>query len=78
MEEKNNISGSEDSSEEEVEDFDDFYDSHYAIKRQEEVSEAEAEEEEKVKGSPIDTEVSSEKPKSEVVTKFPQTDYRSF
>ena len=37
----------------------------------------EAEVEAEVRGSPIDTEVSSEKPESEVVT-FPQTDYRSF
>lgn len=77
MEEKNNISISEDSSEEEEEDFDDIWDSHFAIKRQEEASEVEAEVEAEVRGSPIDTEVSSEKPESEVVT-FPQTDYRSF
>ena len=31
MEEKNNISISEDSSEEEEEDFDDIWDSHFAI-----------------------------------------------
>ena len=72
MDERNSISSSEDSSEEE--DFDDIWESQIEQKRPEEISEAEAQ------GSPIDTsEVYSENPVvSEVQTSFPQTDYRSF
>ena len=72
MDERNSISSSEDSSEEE--DFDDIWESQIEQKRPEEVSEAEAH------GSPIDTaKVYSENPVvSEVQTSFPQTDYRSF
>lgn len=74
MDERNSISSSEDSSEEE--DFDDIWESQIEQKRPKEVSEAEAE----AQGSPIDTaEVYSENPVvSEVQTSFPQTDYRSF
>ena len=64
MGEQNNISSSEDSSEEEVEDFDAIWESHIEIK--EEPSDVEAD------ADVQDTE------KPEVETTFPQTDFRSF
>ena len=73
-------SSTDDSSSEE-EDFDGVYESHFQhfqqweIKSPEDASEAVAEAE--VQGSPIDTEVCSEKLES-AVTSLPERDYRLF
>ena len=75
MGEKNNISSSEDSSEEELDDFEEIWESHQIeSRRPEEATEAAPEAD--VQSSPIDTEVYSVNPESAVETTFPQTDFR--
>ena len=74
MGEKNNISSSEDSSEEELDDFEEIWESQIESRRPEEATEAAPEAD--VQSSPIDTEVYSVNPESAVETTFPQTDFR--